>query len=136
VGVDATCNVAREPFAESVRRTFGPDGFDVALECAGAEASLDDAVQNIEKGGQIVVVGVYSGRPRVDMAVVNDRELRLTGTLMYRQADYAQAVAWLASGGIRAAPLISRHFPFTGYAEAYRFIDRNGPSALKVMIDL
>lgn len=136
VGIDAICNVAREPFAEAVHKAFGDAGFSIALECAGVEASLDDAVQNIEKGGQIIVVGVYSGRPRVDMAVVNDRELRLTGTLMYQQSDYRQAVAWLAGGGIQAAPLISRHFPLADYAEAYRFIDRNGPSSLKVIIDL
>ena len=136
VGIDATCNVARESFADAVRSAFGEAGFSIALECAGVEASLDDAVQNIEKGGQIIVVGVYSGRPRVDMAIVNDRELRLIGTLMYQQADYLQAVAWLSSGGVQLAPLISRHFPFAEYAEAYRFIDRNGQSTLKVMIDL
>jgi L-iditol 2-dehydrogenase len=55
---------------------------------------------------------------------------------MYQQADYLQAVAWLSSGGVQVAPLISRHFPFAEYAEAYRFIDQHGQSTLKVMIDL
>ena len=136
VGVDATCNVTCEPLAEAVGRAFGGAGFSVALECAGAEAALDDAVQNIAKGGRIIVVGVYGGRPRVDMAVVNDRELSLVGTLMYRQADYVQAVRWLASGAVRVEPLISRHFPFAAYADAYRFIDSSAQGALKVIIDL
>ena len=88
------------------------------------------------QGRKIVVVAVYEDRPRVDMALVNDRELSLVGTLMYQQADYRQAVEWLSDGTVQVAPLISRHFPFAEYAEAYRFIDQNGPSTLKVIIDL
>lgn len=58
---------------------LGEEGFNVAFECAAVEASLDDAVQNIQKRGLIVVLAVYGERPRVDMAVVNDRELTITG---------------------------------------------------------
>ena len=47
----------------------------MAFEAAGIEASLDDAVQNIQKGGDIVVLDVFRDRPRVDMSVVGDREL-------------------------------------------------------------
>jgi len=136
VGIDATCNVSREPLAHAVQAAFGDEGFNVAFECAGVEASLDDAVQNIQKGGLIVVLAVYGQRPRVDMAIVNDRELTLTGTLMYQQSDYRQAVEWLASGDMKAAPLITKHFPFEAYADAYRFIDQHSSSCLKVMIDL
>ena len=38
-----------------------------------------DGRSAIDKGGTIVVVGVYGDRPRVDMGFVQDRELNLTG---------------------------------------------------------
>jgi 2-desacetyl-2-hydroxyethyl bacteriochlorophyllide A dehydrogenase len=135
-GVQATCNVRTEKLPEAVRRTFGDEGFDVAFEAVGAESSLNDAVQNIGKGGRIVVLGVFGDRPRVDMSIVGDRELSLVGTLMYRHEDYEQAVQWIASGALKTNPLITRHFPFAQYAEAYRFIEEQGDKTLKVMIDV
>jgi threonine dehydrogenase-like Zn-dependent dehydrogenase len=135
-GIPATCNVRTGKLAHAVRRAFDADGFDVAFEAVGAEPSLDDAVQNIRKGGRIVVLGVFGERPRVDMSIVGDRELSLIGTLMYKHEDYLQAVRWIATGAVRTDPLITRHFPFERYAEAYRFIARQGDKTLKVMIDV
>ena len=135
-GIDVACNVGRENFAEQVKETFGDEGFDVAFEAAGVEASLNDAVQNIQKGGDIVVLGVFGERPRLDMSVVGDRELSLIGTLMYQQNDYEQAVEWISSGAMIAEPLVTKHFPFEQYEEAYHYIEKQADSTLKVVIDL
>ncbi len=136
VGIDATCNVGKESFAEKAKEVFGDEGFDVAFEAVGVEASLDDAVQHIQKGGDIVVLGVFGGRPAVDMSVVGDRELSLIGTLMYKQNDYQQAVDWISSGAMITEPLVTKHFPFEQYEDAYHFIEKQGDSTLKVVIDL
>jgi threonine dehydrogenase-like Zn-dependent dehydrogenase len=55
---------------------------------------------------------------------------------MYQQSDYQQAVEWLAAGSVKVAPLITKHFSFDAYADAYRFIEQHSHSCLKVMIDL
>jgi L-iditol 2-dehydrogenase/threonine 3-dehydrogenase len=136
VGILDICNVATEDFKSAAQAAFGDEGFDVAFEAAGVEASLDTAVQQIQKGGCIVVVAVYGERPRVDISILGDRELSLVGTLMYRQEDYEQAVAWLASGQLNTESLVTARFPFEQYNEAYQHIDKNGGSTLKVMIDL
>ncbi len=136
VKIDAVCNVKTENLEEKIKEVFGDEGFDVAFECAGVEVSLDNAVQYIQKGGDIVVVAVYGGRPKVDMSVVGDRELTLIGTLMYQQHDYEQAVEWIADGSIITEPLVTGHFPFEKYEEAYCFIDRQADTTLKVVIDL
>ncbi|VGO11499.1 putative zinc-type alcohol dehydrogenase-like protein YjmD [Pontiella desulfatans] len=134
--IDFTCNVTKENFADVTQEAFGDDGFDVAFECAGVEASLDTAVQHIQKGGNIVVVGVYGEKPRVDMSIVGDRELSLIGTLMYRQNDYEQAVEWMADGSMVTEPLVTGHFSFEQYNEAYHYIEKEGDTTLKVVIDL
>ena len=135
-GVDFACNVRNESFAEKLDQAFGEDGFDIAFECAGVEESLDSAVQNIQKGGVIVVVAVYGGRPSVDMSVVGDRELSLVGTLMYQQNDFEQAVEWIANGELVTEPLVTGHFPLEQYEDAYRYIEEHGDTTLKVVIDL
>jgi len=136
VGIPATCNVGKEPLAEAVKREFGPDGFDVAVEVAGAEASLSSLVAGIGKGGTVLIVGVYGEKPQVDMSVVCEHELAMMGSMMYRHEDWEQAVKWIASGDVRTEPLVSRHFPFEAYPEAYAFIEKEGERSMKVMIDV
>ena len=135
-GIEATSNAEKEPLAEASKRAFGDAGFDLVFDCAGVQATIDAAVGSVNKGGAIVVVAVYGEKPRVDMAVVGDRELRIVGTLMYQTRDYEEAVRRIASGEIVTGPLDSRHFSFGEYASAYRFIDERGAECLKVFIDL
>ena len=135
-GIDATSNAAEESLADASERVFGADGFDIVLDCAGVQATIDAAVENVNKGGTIVVVAVYDEKPRVDMEVVGDRELNIVGSLMYQYRDYEEAVQRIASGDIITAPLESAHFPFEEYEAAYRFVDDQGPKSLKVFIDL
>jgi L-iditol 2-dehydrogenase/threonine 3-dehydrogenase len=135
-GIDGVCNVRDEKLAEKCKAFFGDEGFDVAFEAVGHERSLDDAIQNIQKGGDIVVLGVFGGKPSVDMSTVGDREISLIGTLMYRQEDYAQAVEWIASGAMKTSLLVTKHFPFEDYEKAYHFIEKEADKTLKVVIDL
>ncbi len=136
VGIETTCNVLKEPLAEAVKREFGPDGFDVAVEVAGVEASLASLVASIGKGGTLLLVGVYGDKPTVDMSVVCEHELDLRGSMMYRHEDWVQAVKWIASGEVKTAPLVSKHFSFEQFREAYDFIEAEGERSMKVMIDL
>jgi len=136
VGIGATCNVAKESLGEAVRREFGQDGFDLAVEVAGVEESLSALVAEIGKGGTLLVVGVYGDKPRVDMSVVCEHELDVKGSMMYRHEDWEQAVEWIASGGVKTEPLVSKHFAFEEYSEAYAFIEEEGERSMKVMIDV
>jgi len=134
--VDVTSNPRTEPLAEAAKKAFGDEGFDVAFEAVGNEAALGSAVDAINKGGDIVVLGVFGENPRVDMSVVGDRELSLIGTLMYKHEDYQQAVELIAEGKVITEPLVTGHFPFEKYKDAYDFIDAQGDKSLKVMIDM
>lgn len=136
VGIQATCNVAETPLLDEARRYFGPEGFDMGIEVAGAEPSLSSLVKGIGKGGTVLIVGVYGEKPRVDMSVVCEHELTLKGSMMYRHEDWVQAVKWIAAGSVKTEPLVTCHFPFEQYADAYHFIDAQGDKSMKVMIDI
>jgi L-iditol 2-dehydrogenase/threonine 3-dehydrogenase len=135
-GIDFTSNASEEELAAASERSFGREGFDIAFECAGVETALDQIVQNVNKGGAIIAVAVYDDRPRVDMAIVGDRELNLMGTLMYRHEDYLEAVSLIETGKIKTTPLFTGRFPFEKYLDAYKYIDEQGDKTLKVIIDL
>jgi len=135
-GLTGTSNAKTETLAQASERVFGKDGFDVAFECVGVEPTLTAAVETIQKGGTLIVVGVFGEKPRIDMGLVQDRELNIRGTLMYQAHDYKRAVELIASGGVVTEPLMSKHFPFAAYLDAYRFIDQQGDKTMKVFIDV
>ena len=86
------------------------------------------------KGTDIIVVGVFGEKPVVDMGTVQDRELRLIGTLMYREPDWRKAIELLGARKITLDPLITDHYAFADYGKAYQYIDANRDRAMKVMI--
>ncbi len=135
-GIDAVCNVEREPLADAAKRVFGDGGFDVGAEVAGVEESLGALVAGIGKGGTVLIIGVYGEKPTVDMSVICEHELTVKGSMMYRHEDFEQAVAWIDSSEVQTDALVSKHFAFEEYPLAYAFIDEEGDRAMKVMIDL
>ncbi len=135
-GIEHTSNAADEPLEDAAARVFGQDGYDLAFDCAGAEAAINKAIDNINKGGTIVNIAVYGEKPRVNLACVGEWELTMIGSLMYVHEDYQEAVRRIAEGEVVAEPLDFRHFPFERYENAYHFIDEQGLQAMKVFIEL
>ncbi|MGN0833172.1 MAG: zinc-binding dehydrogenase [Kiritimatiellia bacterium] len=135
-GADAVANTAREDFGAALAKAFGPDKADVIFDCAGCDVSINQAIAHARKGSKIVLVAVFSGMAKVDLAVLNDHELDLDTSMMYRHEDYLGAIDLVNSGKVRLEPLVSKHFAFSEYAEAYRYIDANRESTLKVLIDV
>lgn len=126
----------RESLRDAAVRVFGKKGFPTAFECAGAEAALNEAVDAVQKGGTIIAVGVYGERPRVNMGLIQDRELNIKGTLMYKYKDFVRAVRLINNRRVATKPLQSAHFPFAAYKDAYDFVDREGERSMKVFIGL
>ncbi|MBN1588786.1 MAG: alcohol dehydrogenase catalytic domain-containing protein [Pirellulales bacterium] len=131
-----TSQVGKESLAEASTRAFDVDGFDVAIECVGIEATINAAIDNIAKGGRIVAVGNFPEKPRVNMALIQDRELCLIGTLMYKHEDYQRAIELIEAGRVVTTPLETKHFPFEEYLAAYRYIIDQDGKCMKVFMDL
>jgi L-iditol 2-dehydrogenase/threonine 3-dehydrogenase len=134
--IEATLNVKTTPFEEGIKSFFGNEGFQVGFEAAGVQSSLDVLIQFVEKGGEVVILGVYSQNPVVNMFYLGEHELNVFGSMMYRQEDYEAAVEMIASGRIITTPLLSKSFPFSKYIDAYKFIEEQGDKSMKVMIEL
>lgn len=135
-GIEYALNVSETSAEEGIKSCFGDEGFQIGFEAAGVQASLDFLLANVEKGGDVVILGVYAKNPEINMYYVGEHELNLFGSMMYRHEDYEEAVSMIANGKINTEPLISKHFPFNQYMEAYEYIEHQGDKTMKVMIDL
>jgi L-iditol 2-dehydrogenase/threonine 3-dehydrogenase len=135
-GIENTLNVTKTPLKEAVKDFFGDEGFQVAFEVAGVESSVRSLMECVEKGGTVVIVAVFSKDPALSMFYLGEHELNIVGTMMYRHEDYVKAVEEVSKGTINLEPLISDRFSLEDYDKAYRYIDENRATAMKVIIDL
>ena len=129
-------NTRETDFGEALVSSFGPDKADVIYDCAGNNVTMGQAIRCARKGSTIILVAVFAGMAEVDLAVLNDHELDLNTTMMYRNEDYLEAIELVRAGKVDLKPLISKHFAFRDYAEAYRYIDENRETTMKVIIDV
>lgn len=131
-----TVNTKEKNLLEAIESEFGSDKADVIFECVGAEPTLTQAIDCARKGSTVVIVGVVSKPVPVNMGFVQDHELSLIGTAMYRTENYMTAIEMASSGRVKLDPLISAHLPFSRYAEAYRLIDEEKDKVMKVIINM
>lgn len=136
VGADFTINTMNKDFGEALVESFGPDKADVIYECAGNDITMGQAIKYARKGSMIVLVAVFGKMANVDLAVLNDHELDLNTTMMYRHEDYVDAIRLVSEGKIQLKPLMTTHIPFEEYQSAYEFIDNNREISMKVLIDV
>jgi L-iditol 2-dehydrogenase len=135
-GIDFCVNVSLDILEVKLEEAFGPDRADGILECVGVDDTITDAIALARKGTDIVIVGVFAEKAAVDIGLVQDKELRLIGTLMYKEKDYLAAIDLIQTGRISIDPLISKHFSFEEYPEAYKYIETYRDKTMKVLIDL
>ena len=135
-GADFVYNTLNKDFGEAMIESFGPDKADVIYDCAGNDITMGQAIKYARKGSTIILVAVFGKMATVDLAVLNDHELDLNTTMMYRHEDYVDAIRLVGEGKIQLKPLMSKHFAFKDYLQAYQYIDDNRETTMKVLIDV
>ena len=136
VGADYAVNTLHKDFGEAMLEAYGPDKADVIYECAGSDITMEQAIQNARKGSTIVLVAVFGKRASVDLAKLNDSELDLNTSMMYRHEDFVDAIRLVNEGKILLKPLETAHFAFADYQKAYEYIDNNRETTMKIIIDV
>lgn len=136
LGIDYAVNTSDKTLGDAMLETLGPDKADVIYDCAGTDATMGQAIRYARKGSAIILVAVFAGMATVDLAMLNDHELDLNTSMMYRHEDYVDAIRLVGEGKIQLRPLMSRHFAFRDYIHAYEFIDASREHTMKVLIDV
>ncbi len=129
-------NPMETPLENAILEEFGPDRADVIFECIGNGQTLNHAIEIARKGSTVIVMGVVADPWPVNMGFVQDHELNVLGTAMYRSEDWDIAIDLVNRGLINLNPLVTHHVPFDHYADAYRLIEEQKDKAMKVIIDM
>lgn len=130
-----TIDPNKEDLLIALKESFGEDRADVIFECVGINQTMKQAIDYARKGSDIIVVGVFADYGNINMGFVQDHELRLIGSAMYRTEDFIKAIE-LALTQIELNALITNRMSFQNYNEAYQLIDEEKDGVMKVIIEL
>ena len=75
-------------------------------------------------------------KPEMDMAKVNENELKLLGTARYVITDFEKAISLLRDGLINLKPLITDVMDLKDYNQAYLKIQDEPETAMKIQINV
>ena len=131
-----TVNPSQNDLKVAMLNCFGTDGADAIFECVGINGTLKQAIENARKGSDIIVVGVFGDLGLINMGYIQDHELRLIGTAMYREEDYMKAIELVRENLIDLDALVTKHVKFKDYPDAYQIIDEQKDKVMKVMINM
>jgi L-iditol 2-dehydrogenase len=96
-------------------------------------AALDTGLRALRGGARAVIVGMSpESHPRVPLALVQWREIELTGTFRYTNT-YPTAVAMAAAGTVPLDDLVTGHYSLAQVEEALT-AGRRDPLAIKPVV--
>jgi L-iditol 2-dehydrogenase len=136
LGADFTINVRTENLADRIREITRGKGADSVLECAGGPTSMQEALENVKRGGRIGVVAWYTGPVQVDMNLAVRSNVRIYAARGEGGMNCGRSLALMSAGKITADAIITHHFELDQIHEAFQtYVNRIG-NALKVAIHI
>jgi L-iditol 2-dehydrogenase len=119
MGADVTVDVSREDLAAVVERETGGRGVDIAVEAAGAEASVNACLQNVRRLGQYVQVGIAGREIRVPFDVILFKQIQVLGSVGHSLSTWRRVMAVLEQRKLDIKPVISHILPLSRWREGF-----------------
>ena len=124
LGADFVLNVEKDSLDLIKDLTCGL-GVDIAIECAGVKASLDQCINLVRKGGQLIEVGLFGKNVEINIDQTVIKELNIKPCFTYRHETWERAIKLLREGKMKTAPLISGEFPLKEWEKAFEAVKTN-----------
>src|SRR5436309_11072276 len=136
LGADFTINVRTENLADRIREITRGKGADSVLECAGGPTSMQEALENVKRGGRIGVVAWYTGPVQVHMDLAVRSNVRIYAARGEGGMNCGRSLALMSAGKITADAIITHHFELDQIHEAFQTYVNRIDNALKVAIHI
>ena len=113
-----TVNPTEEDLAEIVTSSTSGKGVDVTFECAGQEATLNQAFALTRPGGKISLIGHYSKTPHFNIEDLVVKGLNVFGPIG-GTPFFDEAVKLILEKKVDLAQLVSHRYPLEKAPEAF-----------------
>lgn len=133
LGADVTVHSTTEDPVAVVRETTAGKGADATIDCAGGSDTFDQAIRMTKAGGRVILVAFYHGPVTANVSDAVRRNLTIYTERGEGGTSVGRALALLAAGRIRAAPLVSRTFPLVEVHRGFEVVEKRIDDPIKVI---
>ena len=113
------------------------DDYDVVIDAAGTQSSIEEAIRRLRPGGRVLLLGSWWSPVKLGPELAL-KEITLFPSSMYGHhhgaREFSEAVDVLAARPDLAATLITHRFSLDDAAEAFRVAGDRAAGAIKVVI--
>ncbi|OQX88026.1 alcohol dehydrogenase [candidate division KSB1 bacterium 4484_87] len=111
MGADEVVDPQENSVPELIREMSG-GGVNVAIECVGSKATVNDAIDSCDRGGRVMLFGLAA--PDCEVSIhpfdIFQRELTIRSSFV-NPFTHARAIELLAAERLKIAPLVSQNMP-------------------------
>ena len=134
LGADILLNAREVDVVESVREITKGGGVDYVMDCAGTEASLNDAIHMSSRGGKICLAAFPHEPSRIDIAHAVMNNIYLYGIRGEGKNGVERAMALMAAKRFDATLVHTHTFSLDALPEAIRYARERVDDAIKVVV--
>jgi L-iditol 2-dehydrogenase len=132
LGATATLPAGAE-LTRSIAELTDGTGVDVAVEAVGITTTVAAAIDNVRKGGCVVLVGNVTPEVTVHLQKVVSRQIRLQGSCA-SAGEYPRSIELLSGGEIKVRPLISAVAALEDGPQWFERLYAHEPHLMKVIL--
>jgi threonine dehydrogenase-like Zn-dependent dehydrogenase len=134
LGADRVVNVAREDAVEVVKQLTGGIGADYVVECAGSEATVNQAIHMTNRGGKICLAAFPHDPVTMDLAHLVKNNIYVYGIRGEGKSATRRAMALMAEKRFDATRIHTHTFALADLPTALRYARDRVDDAIKVVV--
>ncbi len=131
-GVARTVKVDQEDLTAIIAEETNGTGVDLAIECAGAEASVQNCMKALRPLGHYVQVGHFGRDLRLPWDLVAFKQLQINGSVGYTRNTWTQTVRILSQGKLNVQDVITHRFSLDDWQQGFDLSEKK--QAVKVLL--
>ncbi|MBO1002644.1 zinc-dependent alcohol dehydrogenase [Pseudogracilibacillus auburnensis] len=124
LGADLIVDVNNEDLETVISKETNGLGVDVAVECAGAEASISSCLHSLKKLGKYIQVGITGNEITLDFDIVLYKQLQLFGSLAHSMKTWERVMQILEQKKVNLSPIITHKLPLSDWEKAFKMCEQ------------
>jgi threonine dehydrogenase-like Zn-dependent dehydrogenase len=134
LGADRVVNINDEDAVEVVKKLTGGIGADYVVECAGTEATINQAIHMTNRGGKICLAAFPHDPVTMDLAHLVKNNIYAYGIRGEGRSATRRAMALMAEKRFDATRIHTHTFPLADLPTALRYARERVDDAIKVVV--
>lgn len=123
LGANHCFKVDEEDLCSSVRHLTNGYGVDLAYECTGSPSGVQNCIESVRRGGEIVQVGLLPGSIELGYNDIVFKELHLKGSFAHNRESWKRAINLLEDHKVNLGALISGEYPLEEWERAFQLFE-------------